>query len=337
MDDMQGAAIAPHSLTILCTYQCTAACKQCCFESSPEVRGRLSGEDIIARITEARCEFPSLKLVAFSGGEATLLKQALFDAIAHATSLGLLTRIVSNASWGKTVNSANRMADSLSRSGLSELNISTGKDHQEWVPSESVINAAQAAVDRGIFTLITVEADDQESTCLSSIAYDERVRRMLKTKSLALQSNSWMPFRRDAEKRVQERNFAEMRKGCEQIFGNVVVTPHDNLSACCGLTLEHIPEMRLGHCDGTNMGSLYRSQADDFLKFWIHVEGPYAIIERVMGKESADILEDVVHICQACAIMHKNPQIREAIEREYLSIVPEVMTRFHIKRALESR
>lgn len=274
--------------------------------------------------------------MAFSGGEATLLKQDLFDAIAHAVSLGLLTRVVSNASWGKTEATASRTAEALSQSGLSELNISTGKDHQEWVPVESVINAARAAVDRGIFTLITVEADDEESSCLSFIAHDERIRHMLKTKSLSLQSNSWMPFRKDAGKRVQERNLAHMRVGCDQIFGNVVVTPHDNLSACCGLTLEHIPEMRLGRCDGNNMGSLYRAQMDDFLKFWIHVEGPYAIIERVMGEEGENILEDVVHICQACAILHKRPQVREAIEREYLSVVPEVMTRFHIKRALES-
>lgn len=338
--DMEQSAttfIEPHTLTILCTYQCTAACKQCCFESSPTVIGRLSREVIFERISEAKREFASLRLVVFSGGEATILKQDLFDAIAHCTDLGLMTRIVSNASWGKTVNSAARTAGALSSAGLLELNISTGKDHQEWVPPESVINAAEAAVKRGISTLITVEVDDDENTRLLAYLNDRRIKDLIRTKRLIVQSHSWMPFQADADKRAQKRNLSQLRTGCEQIFGNMVVTPHDNLSACCGLTLEHIPEMRLGHCDGSNMGELYRTQVEDFLKFWIHVEGPFAIIERVLGSGSAELLDDVVHICQACVIMHKNPRVLEALAAKYHEVVPEVMTRFYVKRAIEKR
>ena len=184
MDHSTTAFIEPHTLTILCTYQCTAACKQCCFESSPKVLGRLSRQAIFDRISEARREFPTLRLVVFSGGEATILKQDLFDAIAHCTDLALLTRIVSNASWGKTSAAAGRTAKALSDAGLRELNISTGKDHQEWVPAESVIKAAEAAVDQGIHTLITVEVDDEQASRLIAISRDERIKRMLKTKRL---------------------------------------------------------------------------------------------------------------------------------------------------------
>ncbi|ELQ07393.1 hypothetical protein [Xanthomonas translucens] len=119
-----------------------------------------------------------------------------------------------------------------------------------------------------------------------------------------------MPFHNDADERDQEIDHESLRNGCDQIFSNVVVTPHDNLSACCGLTLEHIPEMRLGRCDGSNMDALCYSQSQDFLKFWIHTDGPYAIIESVLGKEYAKILDGVVHICQACAILHKDDEVR---------------------------
>src|SRR3546814_11325261 len=53
--------IEPKNMTVLCTYQCTAACKQCCFESSPHIKGRLSGDVIRKRITEAHQAFPSIR------------------------------------------------------------------------------------------------------------------------------------------------------------------------------------------------------------------------------------------------------------------------------------
>src|SRR3546814_9736847 len=94
-----------------------------------------------------------------------------------------------------------------------------------------------------------------------------------------------MPFHADALERRQTANVDGLRKGCSQVFNNVVITPHDNLSACCGLTLEHIPEMRLSKNSGNNIGHAYRSQSEDFMKYWLRVDGPYKIIERVMRSE----------------------------------------------------
>lgn len=329
--------IQPHTLTVLCTYQCTAACRQCCFESSPSVIGKLSAETIKARISEAKREFDTLEMVVFSGGEAFLLKQDLYDSIAHASALNLRTRIVSNGSWGKSKANASKVASALQKSKLSEINISTGKDHQEWVPLESVVNAAVALVDADIFTLVTVELDNEQQSCLAAIMSDDRVRDMLRTRKLVVQSNSWMPFHQSAEDRKQSVDLADMRNGCDQIFGNMVVTPHDHLSASCGLTLEHIPEMRLGKNDGTNLGALYRSQADDFLKYWINVDGPRTIIERILGDRSESLLRDVVHVCQACVLLHKEPEVKAQLTARYHDFVPEVMTRFFLKNGVRSR
>jgi len=123
-------AFSPNTLTILCTYQCTAACRQCCFESSPQIKGRLTRQTIIARIKEAKSAFPNLKVVVFSGGEALMLKDDLFASIAHCTSEGLLTRVVSNGYWGKTPKMAQNTVAKLQKAGLRELNLSTGRDHQ---------------------------------------------------------------------------------------------------------------------------------------------------------------------------------------------------------------
>ncbi|MEA9482827.1 radical SAM protein [Xanthomonas campestris] len=83
------------TLTFITTYRCTAACTQCCFESSPKVKGRLGRDEMIRALHDVKNRFKSLRVVVFTGGEATLLKDDLVAVIAEATSLGLVTRIVS--------------------------------------------------------------------------------------------------------------------------------------------------------------------------------------------------------------------------------------------------
>ena len=151
-----------------------------------------------------------------------------------------------------------------------------------------------------------------------------------------MQANYWMPFHGDAPSRVQTPDLATLRKGCSQVFENVVVTPRDEVAACCGLTFEHIPEMRLGPCADGGLERRYRSQEDDFLKYWLKVDGPYSILERLLGDDATPLLEGVVHQCQACAILHRNDAVREALSLRHSAFVPDVMTRHAIALGLEA-
>src|SRR3546814_20214687 len=87
--------------------------------------------------------------------------------------MGMSTRIVSNGSWAKRLVRAKEICNELKRAGLDELNISTGNDHQEFVPQESVVNAAESAIACDITTLITVETDTEDSDCYTYIRSDE--------------------------------------------------------------------------------------------------------------------------------------------------------------------
>src|SRR5262249_34967627 len=96
----------PTHLTILPTYRCTAACEQCCFESNPHVQGRIPLERILGYIDQAADDFPTLRLVVFSGGECFLLRDDLDAAIARATARGLATRCVTNGYWATSPRAA---------------------------------------------------------------------------------------------------------------------------------------------------------------------------------------------------------------------------------------
>jgi hypothetical protein len=103
---------------------------------------------------------PHVRFVVFSGGEVTLLREDLLAAISLLTKLGLGSRVVSNGHWGRTDGSAAWWIDRFLGAGLSELNLSTGDEHQDFIPFDSVARAASHAVRRGLLTMIVVEGKD---------------------------------------------------------------------------------------------------------------------------------------------------------------------------------
>jgi len=143
-----------------------------------------------------------------------------------------------------------------------------------------------------------------------------------------------MPFQEKYEERGTPAGLSALADGCSQIFHNIVVTPHDQLAACCGLTFEHIPELKMGDLNHSSMKELFDEGIWDFLKIWIHVEGPGTILRRLFGSEINEEFKNIHHICQACAIMHLDPRIRKELSLRYHQFVPEIISRFNLRLAL---
>lgn len=320
--------ITPQTLTIITTYQCTAACKECCFECSPQIKHRLSIEEIKQTIEKAQIQYPDIKIVVFTGGECFMLKADLFEAIQYCSEKGLQSRCVTNAYWAKRDKKAKHYAIKLREAGITEINISTGLDHQKWVNKNTIINAVKHLVEQDIFTLVTVEKDSDSSSCFDEILSNPIIKTLIKNqkKLFSLQSNAWMPFYDNSEQRgTTDRKIID--NGCDQIFANIVITPKREVSACCGLTLEHIPEMKLG--DISDLTCYQQMQQDDFLKIWIKVEGPLKIIEQLLGREHKKIF-NIQHQCQACAILHKDQEVIEKLVSNYAQYIPSVLHKFYL-------
>jgi hypothetical protein len=287
---------------------------------------------MIATIEQALHLYPDIKLVVFTGGECFTLKEDLFKAIQYCSSRQLLTRCVTNGYWAKRQAVADDYAARLRQAGVREINISTGADHQEWVAETTIIQAAAALVQNDIFTLITVEKDSQDSNCFLSLKNNPVIEKLLSStpELFSLRSNVWMPFFKDSKQRGGSC-LDLAKEGCPQVFDNLVITPKKEVSACCGLTLEHIPEMKLGSI--TDLSCYTSEQQNDFLKLWIHTEGPYKIIQRLMG-ENTEKLKGVVHNCQACAILHQDKEIIEKITSSYHQHITRVYHQFNLKKSM---
>jgi hypothetical protein len=294
----------------------------------------MSRADILSAITAAHKELPELRYIVFTGGEITLLKEDLLDAIRLTTSLGLGTRIVTNGHWGRSAASAGRFARSLADAGLCELNLSTGVEHQEWVPFASVARAAYHAVTEGLTTVLVVEGQDESPFDLNSVAENEDIRRIQEDPALSgrllLMSSIWMPFHEGAS--GTQAGATAPSEGCDNIFDNFVVNPYGELMSCCGLTMEHIPAMKVGNIRCDSIAGVYRRQFDDLLKLWIWLDGTRHIFDRLRSRHDLKLLSP--HPCSICAQLYRSEALRGPLSELLIDNEDSIVFRAAVKASM---
>jgi len=328
----------PNTLTVLHTYQCTAACKNCCFGSNPSIKGRIPQERIKKYIHDA-AEM-GIKLLVFSGGEAFLMKEDLDENISFASSLGLVTRIVTNAYWATSEEVALNRLGKLKQKGLREINFSTGDFHQEFVPIERIINGILAALRLNMPCALMIEVSGNNKFTKEMLFRDARLSNALndrKNKQLFhILESPWISMNTDTPVNYDgcgnyfaNRDNINGRKRCSSILSTLVVDPDENLSACCGLTRHLIPELQLGSLKNNSMKVLFDSALEDFLKIWIFTDGPEKILAWASEKDrSIDWENKYAHICDACRALYKDPKVRNVIRNHYSEKVTDVYFRY---------
>lgn len=329
-------------LTILPTYGCTAECADCCVQSSPRIKHRIPQDRIITYISEA-AEL-HVKLIVFSGGEAFLLKEDLDRAVAHATSLGLATRVVSNGYWAKNFDGAVKRLGLLKDSGLGEVNFSTGDEHQKFVPIQSVVNGILAAHEIDLPSALMIELSGRHKFTKQQFLSIPEIAEAMTHESFAssfhIIESPWMPFKDSVtigysghDSRVLTAETLPFRRRCTSIFNTIVVDPHERFGACCGLTREETPELNVGSLREHSMRELMNEALDDFMKVWLYTEGPDKILAWAASKNpSINWQGKYAHICHSCRQLYKDPVVSETIRNHFHERVDDVYSRFWLIR-----
>jgi hypothetical protein len=327
----------PETLTLIATYQCTAACENCCFGSHPGIRKRLSLDRILHHIDQAAA-LGSIKLVVFTGGECFLLGNDLVQAVARCSLHGLATRCVSNGYWATSERSAMARLRPLAQAGLGDLNVSTGDAHQEFIPLDRIVNAMKAAAELNMRALVVVEAKQQRTFSSAALRADPRWAELeagdkVRFPPLTFES-PWMSMDPSAPLEQPERKCAcrgnlARRAGCDSVLRTVVVTPEETLGACCGLTREQIPELNAGSLREASMASLVDSMCNDFLKIWVSVDGPAHILAWAAERDPEIQWEGrFAHHCDSCRFMYSDPRVRAVISAHWQEAADDVLFRF---------
>lgn len=308
----------PKSLSLIVTHRCTASCDHCCFDCSPEKTDTIPEENILRYIDQAT-EVESLRVVVFTGGECFLLGDGLDRAVKRATDHGFSTRFVSNGYWATSKARAESRLQKLVSVGLKEANFSTGDMHAKFVRPEYVRNGAIASARFGLTTLIMVELFQDSAFDLEKfVAEDREFQKMVEDGSIILNPSVWMPFSGKSTINYSEE-FKTLSKtmpnrGCTTIFNVIAINPHEDLITCCGLTQEEIPELHIGNLREKTIKQILDETVDDFLKMWIHLEGPQAVIDYARGFDDSIPPGDIyAHICHACRVLYNDVRVRKAI------------------------
>lgn len=139
-----------NTLAILYTMKCTAKCRICCFDCTPERNEKLSVEQVKSYIDKASA-LKSIHTIGFSGGEALLYIDELCELAQYANSRGIYNISVNtNGFWATTEEKAYNVLDKLYKAGFTKIGLSSDDFHQEYVPSENIKNLLDASVNFNI-------------------------------------------------------------------------------------------------------------------------------------------------------------------------------------------
>ena len=335
MKELGARQRGPAILGVLASFRCTAACRNCCFSCGPEVGERIPQARLRQYLVDASA-LGSIRLVAFSGGEAFLLGRDLVELVELAGSLGMMTRIVSNGYWALDSQTARRVLRPLVEAGLNEINFSTGDDHQQFVPVERVATAAAVSAEHGLTVAVAIEAADRNSTVARrfhqaadqlpgfKVAFEEG--------GVTIQHSAWVDFAAPGDSPgtnwpspVNRRNLSA-RRPCESVLTSISIMPNEDLMACCGILSDTPPDLTLGNLRRQSMGDMVARGQADLMKIWLFVEGPERIMAWCASKDPSIVWEDrFTHPCQTCRALYADPRAMAVIQRHYEEKMDEIL------------
>lgn len=338
--------LAAKSLTVILTNQCNAECDHCCMNSGP---GRTETVDIktVRTAIDELHERRPLDVVVFAGGEATLVKSTLRQAIQHCASKGISTRLVTNASWAKTRETAERVLGCLRKDGLSELNFSADDFHLPFIPLNNVINAWEAAKGKGFKSVLVANSCSTISEITPShirerLGVEEPIRTdrhgnahvfVLPSDDgtfYGISSSSYQRLER-AERKVPDAYFDSGDDGrmlacaCPYAFRSPALSPKGHLLACCGFELDDNAVLDLGDIGSATVGSLQTKALDDPLLKGIIYLGPYYLMN--LAKQVAPEIrfkERYGAVCEVCRSIVRNPRAIHLLREHENMYLPSI-------------
>jgi 4Fe-4S single cluster domain len=313
--------IFPTTLSIITTHKCTAACEDCCFGCNPKLAHGITPSKISEIINDSEA-IESIRLVVFTGGEAFLLGDRLVELVTQVTKQRRFSRIVTNGFWATSKAAAEIRLIAMKKAGLGEINFSTGPEHQKFVPIDRIANGVKAAASLGIQSAVMIELHDGAEIDMRPFESDE-MQILIQQGKVVLKCSPWMSFTPGQDRR-QSNEYREMTsqssQGCGVVYNTITVTPNERLIACCGLTMEEIPELEIGDLRTSKITDLLRDTPDDILKTWIHISGPKAIFDYAIKLGIIENQDLPDHICAVCRCLYSN---RDMVNELFKDGIPE--------------
>ena len=336
---MKALSIQPTTLTIISTYKCTSSCADCCFACNPNRQEKLSVDDVIKYISNVLACYSSIKIVVVTGGECFLLGKGLNRIVRYVRTIGLFCRVETNGFWAYSKDVAYKILSELKEDGLTEINFSTGDDHQKYVPLQRIFYGIEVALELGLNVALNIETGNGRHFTLNSLLDSEKFKKFLSPyiyqKPLVVVQGQWMPFTQESLSiMLNDKNImsAANQGRCVNLFTSVTLSPTKHLFACCGLPAISINFFDLGFVNvQDDIRAAYECQFDDFLKIWLFTEGPYRILSFIANKiGKIPELEYNFHMCFLCASIFCNEKYLNVLQEHYKEVYSSILLKYFL-------
>jgi hypothetical protein len=314
-----------HSLVLSVTFGCPIQCRFCGVHAGPHRKDRMS-LDFMKKIIHDAQGLGTLELVVFTGGEPFLLGEDLYAIVRYASEKRLLTRIVSNAYWATSYDRAKKILARLKDDGLTEINYSCDDFHQEFIPIERIRLANDAAAELGMPALLAVKGIRDSRINPSSL------EELLGRKMTGFIEGSKRNPRNDVysygvtvpvgwgcssvkdHELLWPENDAVWQGPCRTVLENIVISPNGDLSVCCGIGSDDIPETIIGNVNERCLVDILSEGNDDLILNWLALEGPFGIMRFVQQKAPhLTFRPRYVNICHLCHDLFSRDDVRSVI------------------------
>ena len=329
----EGVFRGPRTLAIMPTFRCVANCASCGTLSNPLDETELSLQSIIKCVQEAKRN--NFANIVFTGGEATLCWEKLLKAIKETKRLGMMTRLVSNAHWATTPNTAVNKIRTLKKAGLDEINFSTGDEHAKYIPISNIINAIVASISNQFKPAVMIEDRTARRITKKKILNNPEIQKLISANKncLTITESPWMPL--DPFKIEKYQNFELANQdnldsftSCDTVLQSLTLLSDGNISTCCGFGARLIPELIVSNIKNPDfLATAIENTENDFMKIWLHYEGPLKILAWAAKKNPNIKWENMyAHCCQACIRIYKDPTVMQTIKENYKEKIGEVLS-----------
>lgn len=328
--------------TVLTTNRCTATCGHCLMNSSPQRRGQLSLAVISDTIGKLLNQQNPLDTVIFAGGEPTLLKSDLLDAIAFCADKGLNTRMVTNASWAVTQKVAERMVESFREAGLAEINYSVDDFHEADINFSRVVNAWRASKNKGFDSVVIANCFGPQSRITSDFIKEQLSEDLPAFWDDEGLPNSIVAPSADGTRYLLSNSRLQRLGRAANLPDDAVVFPDQkildipcpwavrssalsaggHLVACCGTEAHGNEFLDFGDVLESDIDTLLKKANDSLVIRAIKKLGPYFLMQFVKAYSGDENLfkERYASVCEVCEDVVHNARSREIIKNH----LPEI-------------
>ena len=300
-----------NSFAIHLTYTCPLTCKHCCFSSSPTVKDRLSPDQILALIQSL--EGRGIDLLAFTGGEPFLFGQRLVDFVREGKRYANAVRVVTSAYWANSDEAAQRKIVPLAAAGLDQISISWDDYHEEFVDFQNVKRAFACAKQHGIQPAIAMMQSPRSRRTAARVKSE--LDGLASSRDIVVESTLNYTGRAERELKGSGVKASQHLGPCPYVLTGPTASAKGKLLACCGVIPE-TPDLVLSESlEPKRVWSAVDEALNSPLLRWIHLRGPYAVMEYISNKYGIAIPppNKVGGNCEACKLLFTTESIRSKI------------------------